>query len=109
MAGFFGKLIKGLLLGAGTVLSVIPGGVAIGAPLIVAGAAINTKTAGSQDVLSVYAGGLINQVSGAASMQSAANRAAFWDNAMDWISKNMMIVLIAAGALLFMLFRKKRR
>jgi hypothetical protein len=109
MAAFFKKLLKGVLIGGGSILSFFAP--AIGAPLIVAGAAINTKEAGNNgvDVLQTYANNFQAALSTAGSMQTAGNLSMSGNKFMAWISQNLLLVLGAGAVLLIFLFKRKRR
>lgn len=108
MAGFFTKLVKGLMIGAGTILSIIPRTLGIGAPLIVAGSAINTSTAGTQDVLSAYATGLISQIPALQVAQQSTQSSNLVNSIIAWVQNNIILIVVGIAAF-FLLFKSKRR
>lgn len=111
-SGWFGKLIKGLLIGGGTVLSLIPAiGPIVGGGLIVAGTAIKTGDGTSSDMVSTYAAGLQNTLSTVGAMQSGANVQGFLNNIMVFIQKYFIWILFGIGAIILLpkLFKGRRR
>lgn len=101
MAGFLKKLVKGVLIGGGTVLSLI--NPAIGAPLIVAGSAIKTTAENNtMDTLSLYAGNLQQGLSTAASMSTAGNISM---NVQQWYKKYPLLVVAGVVGLLLVVVR----
>jgi hypothetical protein len=110
--GWFGKVIKGLLIGAGTVLSLIPGvGPVVGGGLIVAGTAIKTNTTGSSDIVSEYGAQIQNAFSTAGAMQSGANVQGFLNNVMVFVQKYAIWIIAGVGLIFFLpkLFKGRRR
>jgi hypothetical protein len=98
--GWFGKVIKGLLIGGGTVLSLIPGiGPVVGGGLIVAGTAIKTGTDSSADIISTYANQIGNTLSTAGAMQSGANVQGFLNNIMIFIQKYLIFIILGLAAI----------
>lgn len=91
----FAKIAKGLLIGGGTVLSLI--NPAIGAPLIVAGGNINTG--GSVDKLGAYAGNLETARTQVLGMQTGAAVVTTWDK----IRANPLPYIAGGIGLLFLL------
>lgn len=111
--GVFKKIIKGVLIGAGTVLSLF--NPVVGAPLIVAGSAIKTsKTAedgtASNDLLSNYATNLVTGLQAAENMSTAGNITFNSKNIMAWIQKNMLYIILGLAGLILIpkLLRTKR-
>lgn len=106
-SGLFGKIIKGLMIGAGTILSLIPHTIAIGAPLLVAGAAINTQSSGTQDLLSAYASSMVSQIPALQAGQETARRNYMINNILEWLQNNLILIVVGAAAF-FLIFRRKR-
>jgi len=101
----FKKIAKGLLLGAGTVLSILPGLGAVGAPLLVAGSAIQTGSQTSQDIVSVYGTNLNNSLATAAAMQGAGATmpiSLYFQRVLLFIKSNIVIIVIGVGAIFFL-------
>lgn len=116
MAGLFKKIAKWALIGGGSVLSLIPGiGAAIGAPLIVAGSAINTgSNAGSADVVAAYAGQLQTTLQTAGAMQAAGtapNLNIAFNSVVAFLQKNIVLIIAGIGALIILpkLIGRRRR
>ncbi len=88
--GLFAKIAKGLLIGGGTVLSLFAP--AIGAPLVVAGTAINPKGSNaSNDLVSTYSQNLATSMNLAGTMSYAGNQAVklgWLDQLKIWIMSN---------------------
>lgn len=103
MAGLFGKIAKWGLTGLGTVLSLVPGvGPLIGAPLIVAGQAINIKTAGTIDKVSQAGAQLATTLNSVAAMQSSQQNPGLTigtDSVITFIKDNFLIIIIAIAAI----------
>lgn len=112
MGSLFSGIAHWTLIGLGSILSILPGGAAIGAPLMVAGAAIPTKNSGTQDVVSTYAANLQTGINTAGAMQSAGAPVLTGNYVMAWIQRNMFIVIIGLGilfAIIFKPFKRRRR
>lgn len=112
--GVFKSIAKWALIGAGSVLSLIPGvGAAIGAPLIVAGANIKTATAGTSDVVSAYGGQIQATLATVGAMQQAgaAPKASYTINSIiAWVKANLFLVVGLVAAIIFIpTLLKKRR
>ena len=98
--GLFSKIIQGILIGGGTVLSlVVPGGSVIGVPLITAGASIgaqgSTQSAGSMNLSALY-----GSSTGAQPGQNILSTTIFGIS---------LPVLAIMGALAYLIFKKKKR
>lgn len=107
--GLLKKILKGIMIGGGTVLSFIPGvGPIVGGTLMAAGLAINTPGQSSGIDTVSNAAGILNTALGVS--QGASYGAATATNTQGltaWISRNMLIV----GAVIFgiiLLFRRKK-
>ena len=107
MPGLLKKIVKGLLIGGGSILSLFAP--AIGAPLIVAGTAINTGTSGTADVVSTAAQNLQTAINTAAAQQTAGNIVTA-SPLMTKLITNWPVILLIVGALLFLprLFKRRR-
>jgi hypothetical protein len=110
MAGLFGKIAKWAMIGGGSVLSAL-GLVAIGAPLIVAGSAINTQKSGTIDPVSAYAANLELALNTANSMKAAGTSYMTSAGLMAWIQKNFVLVIVFIAAIVMIVFKpfKRRR
>lgn len=111
MAGLFSSIAHWSLIGLGSILSIFPGGAAVGAPLMVAGAAIPTKNSGTQDVVSTYATNLQNGINTAEKLQTV-NSGSYATNAVaGFLQQNMILVLAVLGAVILIIFKpfKRRR
>jgi len=100
MAGLFKKIAKWSLIGVGSVLSLFAPG--IGAPLIVAGSAIDTGTMQTNDKVSGYANNLQTSINTAAAMQSASTNVqavVFFDRVKIWFMNNWKLVLLIVGVI----------
>lgn len=95
----FGNIIKGILIGAGTVLSIIPSvGPLIGAPIVSLGEAIG-QSSDTVSNASVVVAAKVNTTSGVA--------AGTGGGLLAWLQLNWYIpLLVIAG--LFLLFKKRR-
>jgi len=96
MAFSFRKLIKGILLGGGSILSLI--NPAIGAPLIMAGAAIKTDSGTSADIVSVYGSNLYTAIDQVEAMQSGINVNTAINKAILFIQKYFVYIIMAVAA-----------
>lgn len=118
--GLLAKIVKGILIGGGSVLSLFAP--AIGAPLIVAGTAINTGSGSGkgQDVVSVAASNLALSLGTASNMQQAGNKTFSMSNAVAyfkvaWSKPITKIIVIILGALLLLkllgikIFKRRKR
>lgn len=111
--GLFSKIAKAILIGGGTVLSLI--NPAIGAPLVLAGTAIHpSATNESSDLTSVYGQNLatsLNLVGAYQQTTSQALKLSWLDQLKVWILANPLlgIILGIIGVLgLKYIFGKKR-
>ena len=112
-SGLFAKIGKALLIGGGTVLSLV--NPAIGAPLITAGAAINVKKPGeTSDLTSAYAQNAatsLNLVGAYQQTTAQAQKLGWLDSVKIWIMTNplggLLILLIGVFGIKY-LFGKKR-
>lgn len=103
MAWDWKKIGKSALIGAGTILSFI--NPALGAPLIVAGTAIQTDgTKNSTDTVSLYAANLNASMNTAAAMQQAGSASMATSNLMNKIVANLPLII--AGLLGIVLLPK---
>lgn len=100
MAGFFGKLLKGVLIGGGTILSFI--NPALGAPLFVLGAAIKTKGADTIDAVSIASQNLNTAIVAAQNMGAAGNVTM---TVKKWYEKSPLLVLGGGAVLAVLLFK----
>lgn len=107
--GIWRKIIKGVMIGGGTILSLLPGGAAIGVPLITAGVAMKTDTPiisqGTADVIGQSVNTL-NDVFNASKAQTTAG------NVSLWISANKWVYFVGGGLILLitiMLMGRRRR
>jgi hypothetical protein len=108
--GLLKKILKGIMIGGGTVLSFIPAiGPIVGGTMMAAGIAIKTSNGNSGIDQVSNAAGTLNAALGIASGASqGASAAISTNNIMAWISRNMLIV-IAFIVGLFLIFRRKKR
>ncbi|MGD0340267.1 MAG: hypothetical protein ABSA76_00965 [Bacteroidales bacterium] len=110
---WFSQNIGKILMGAGTVLSIIPAvGPLIGAPVIAAGAAMSANANGTQDTVTASANNLLAAISGANASSSAVNTSLTMSGITTWIKNNMLLVLAVAGGIIlfvFKPFKHKRR
>ena len=102
MAGFFGKLLKGVLIGGATILSII--NPALGAPLFVLGAAIKTKgkDVNTVDAVSIAAQNLNAALVTAQNMGAAGNVTL---TVKKWYEKSPLLVIGGGAALLLLIFK----
>jgi hypothetical protein len=110
MAGLFKKIAKTLLIGGGTVLSLFAP--VIGAPLMVAGMAIQTDSDNKTiDKVSTYAANLEKAKSLANTMGTSGNANILWNNILSFLQKNFIYVIAGAGALFILpkLLRTRKR
>ena len=109
MGGWLGKVAKGLLIGAGTVLSCIPTiGPAVGAPLIAAGVGIDTNN--TTDRVSAASQSLtytLNPYTGQASIGQASITS--FQGIINWLTTNPFVLLALIGGVLYFIFGRKRR
>jgi len=95
------NLGKKLLIGAGTILSFI--NPAIGAPLIVAGTAIQTdKTTSSTDTVSLYAANLNSAMTSASAMQQAGSASTAISNLTNKLISNLPLIIAGILGLLLL-------
>lgn len=109
--GLFSKIIKGALIGGGTLLSILSGSalIPVGAALITAGAALpigngttcDPYSAGSQNMLEAW------NMSGA--MSNAGQNYSSFSGITTLIKNNLPIVLSGVALVLFLMFRRKKR
>lgn len=101
------KIGKGILIGAGTVLSMFAP--AVGAPLVVAGTAIQTHGPGSSvDKISMATSNLMEAQNIAGSMVAGSRTYSTVDNVIKTITANPLPWLAGAGVLYYLFTRKKR-
>ena len=113
-SGLFAKIAKGVLIAGGSVLSIIPAiGPAIGAPLIVAGSQINTKSKNNtQDQVS-QAASTLNETLGRAAAMNTVNE--YRDQGtingqpagVFPINMNMLLIIIAVVGGAILLLRRR--
>jgi len=101
-SGLFSKIIKGILIGGGSILSVIPGLMPFGAASIAAGLAI--KAPGTIDPISSSASTIAAYIGGGTSSGSTTGNTIF-----DWIKANFLYVLLVIGGLILLLTGKRSR
>jgi hypothetical protein len=105
--GLFKKIVKGALIGGGTLLSLFCP--AIGAPLIVAGSAIKTGTpTSSADIVSTYASNLKTALVQSKAMETGSNVSNMFTNLWAWIQANLITVILIVGGLIFLIFTMKK-
>lgn len=109
MAIDFKKLGRGLLIGAGSVLSIIPAvGPVVGAGLITAGLAIDTGSK-SADKVSNAASNLVAAYNTAGAMTATASGANVINvNTTIELLKKYGVYIVGGIVLLFFLFKKRR-
>ena len=108
MAVSFKGILKWIMIGGGSILSLI--NPAIGAPLILAGSAIKTGSETSQDLVSVYGSNLVQTLDTVNAMQAGANVNTALNNILVFIQK-YFVYIIAGFAMFFFLPKllKRRR
>lgn len=110
MAGLFKKIIKGVLIGAGTVVGLFAP--KVGANIIVAGKNIETGTpTSSADVVSVASANLKDTLTQAKVQSAVSATTTTFSSVMEWL-KQYWYFLAGGIALLFLwpkLFKKRRR
>ena len=107
----FKSVMGGILQGAGSVLSFIPGvGPLLGTSIIAAGQNLSAKAKGA-DVVASAAATLAAQQKAAIAANNAAANSLATTSIFDWIQKNMLIVAIAIGAVFILIVKpfKRRR
>jgi len=99
--GLFKKIAKAGLIGAGTVLSFL--NPALGAPLIVAGTAINTQSGtDSTDQVAMYSANLNAGMTAASAMQQAGGASLATSNFMNTITANLPIIGLGLLAIILL-------
>jgi hypothetical protein len=107
--GLLKKILKGIMIGGGTVLSFIPAvGPIVGGTLMAAGIALKTNKNSGIDEISNAAGTLNAALGIAQGASVGASGAITGNNIRVWISRYWLI-LIAAVVGLFLIFRRKKR
>jgi hypothetical protein len=110
MAAKFSNFLKWVLIGGGTVLSLIPGiGPLVGAGILTAGLSVKTDSGTSADVVSVYGANLNTAIETSNAMMTGANVNTFLNNIITFIQKNFVVILVAVGALVVLPKLLKRR
>lgn len=99
------------LIAGGTILSLVSAGslIAVGAPLVVAGAAIDVNKSGTQDLLSTYASTLVSVVPGLQAAQTTARKNAIIDSILAFFQNNIMLIIVGIAAFFLILKRKRGR
>lgn len=111
MADLFKKIAKVVLIGGGSVLSLFAP--AIGAPLIVAGTAINTSLGKTPDKVSAYGTNINTAIKTAGAMQSSTAQPGLtmgFNSIVAFIQQNLMVILLSiAGIFILPKLLKNRR
>jgi len=110
MANVFKKIAKWGLIGVGSVLSLI--NPAIGAPLIVAGSAINLPSAGTDSVISAYGSNFATSMNTVGAMQAAGQQPGITlgaTNVTDFIKNNLLLIIAVLFAIFYLPRLLRRR
>lgn len=103
------KILKGVLIGGGTVLSLFAP--AVGAPLIIAGTQVKTGTSTtSADTVSTYAANLNAALLSSSKVAKDVEKNILWQKMFLFLENNWLYIIAGIMALFFIpkLLRKRR-
>ena len=112
MKGTWAKIIKGALIGGGTILSVLSGGalIPVGAALITAGAALPIGNQTTADAYSASSYDLLDSLGMSTAMAGGSDQYTSTQKLIIWAKQNILIVVGAGAFIAYIIFgRKKRR